>query len=384
MAGLGDLPDLALIQIFSSLELPELVTNVALINKRFYQIVHQNSTLWRHFSTDHQLELSIKDLRRILKHSSAFLEFLIPWATLHFSSADIDLLFIDKFRNAKRLYWLDLTECRLSTLCFLPFLTNIEILNLSGCRNLKIMLSRGKVLVKLALKKSSVNLTAADETTSESRRFKIQGKEIEEQLPTNSEQIPSSAAIESASDKVLAEKDSFEASLGKDDETLSATTIDINNNRFFGDNDECSDASAGYEDDVQDPDWRAQDSQSSDTDDQNMDDIEIDHEEVIDTVASESNCSKRKQQVKDHFMKEIQKRKRMRGEQYLGVMKNKDSGMKSYCIERAGRLLCLRNCGRKCHRTSNTRQCPRVEDDDRIQIFEKFWKNMDWKEKRLK
>ncbi|KAL4224190.1 hypothetical protein ACF0H5_017643 [Mactra antiquata] len=137
------------------------------------------------------------------------------------------------------------------------------------------MLSRGKVLVNLALKKSSVNSTAADETTSESRKFIIQGKEIEEQLPTKLKQVPSSAAIESASD--------------------NATTIDINNNKFLVDSDESSDASAGYDDDVQDLDWRAQDSQSSDTDDQNMDDIEIDHEEVIDTVASESNCSKRKQ-----------------------------------------------------------------------------------------
>lgn len=45
-------------------------------------------------------------------------------------------MFVNELCNAKRLYWLDLTECRLSTLCFLPSLTNIEILNLSECRNL--------------------------------------------------------------------------------------------------------------------------------------------------------------------------------------------------------------------------------------------------------
>jgi hypothetical protein len=136
MAGLGELPDIVLVEIFRSLDLLELVKNIALTNKRFHHIVHQNSSLWRHISADHQLELSLTDLRRILKHSVAFLEFLIPCATLHFSSADIDFIFVNELCNARCLYWLDLTECRLSTLCFLPFLTNIEILNLSECKNL--------------------------------------------------------------------------------------------------------------------------------------------------------------------------------------------------------------------------------------------------------
>lgn len=136
MVKLSDLPDLVLVTIFRELDLQELLTNVAFTNKRFHQIVHGNSTLWRHFSMEHQLEVSIIDLRSILKHSVAFLKFCIPCATLHFSSADIDFLLVKELCNAKSLYWLDLTSCRLSTLCFLPFLSNIEILNLSECGNL--------------------------------------------------------------------------------------------------------------------------------------------------------------------------------------------------------------------------------------------------------
>ena len=50
---------------------------------------------------------------------------------------------------------------------------------------------------------------------------------------------------------------------------------------------------------------------------------------MIDITATESKSSKRKQVVKGHFMKEVQKQKRMKGEQYVGVLKSKVSGVKS-------------------------------------------------------
>ena len=134
--GLCGLPDVVLIQIFGLLDLQELLKTIAPVNRRFHHIVHSSSILWRHFSSDSPLDLSITDLSQILKHSVAFIEFLIPCAQLNCSSADIDLLFVQELRKARSLYWLDLTECRLSTLCFLPFLINVEILNLSDCKNL--------------------------------------------------------------------------------------------------------------------------------------------------------------------------------------------------------------------------------------------------------
>ena len=43
---------------------------------------------------------------------------------------------MNEFCRAKELYWLDLTNCKISTLCFLKCLPNIQILNVSGCNNL--------------------------------------------------------------------------------------------------------------------------------------------------------------------------------------------------------------------------------------------------------
>lgn len=133
---LVDLPELVLVAIFKEIDVQDLILNVAVTNKKFYDIVQNNSVLWRHFSIDHEIELSLKDLQNILKHSVAFTEFLIPCATLHFDSCNIDFLLVTELCKAKRLCWLDLTGCRLSTLCFIPFLQKIEILNLSECSNL--------------------------------------------------------------------------------------------------------------------------------------------------------------------------------------------------------------------------------------------------------
>ena len=48
----------------------------------------------------------------------------------------IDFLFITELSNAKSLTLLDITDCPVSTLCFLKFLPNLEILNVSDCKNL--------------------------------------------------------------------------------------------------------------------------------------------------------------------------------------------------------------------------------------------------------
>ena len=37
----------------------------------------------------------------------------------------------------------------------------------------------------------------------------------------------------------------------------------------------------------------------------------------------------------------------------------------------------------KFTKTRKTRQCPNLDDEHRTMIFDKFWKNMDWKQKKL-
>lgn len=61
---------------------------------------------------------------------------MIPAATIQCTAPQIDWSFTLHLPNARHLYWVDLTDCNVSTICFLKFLPDLEILNLSGCRKL--------------------------------------------------------------------------------------------------------------------------------------------------------------------------------------------------------------------------------------------------------
>ena len=73
-------------------------------------------------------------------------------------------------------------------------------------------------------------------------------------------------------------------------------------------------------------------------------------------------------------------RKRMSGENYTGVKKN-EQGVKTYCSERIGRFFCPPNCGKKCEKSKDTK-CKLLSEEDRANVFERFWKNVTWAEKR--
>ncbi|KAJ8319296.1 hypothetical protein KUTeg_004387 [Tegillarca granosa] len=135
---LEKLPEVIIVNIFKYIQLTDLLQNVSKTCKTFYNIIRQNSVLWKHFYFEefNVVELSESQLQSILTHSVQFREFLIPETELKLEVPTIDLLFTNHFCNSKFLYWLDLTYCRLSTLGFLKCLTNLEILNLSNCVNL--------------------------------------------------------------------------------------------------------------------------------------------------------------------------------------------------------------------------------------------------------
>ena len=132
----SSLPELVLVKIFAHIELQDLILNVSRTCKRFYMVVDGNSVLWRHFSVDCAVEAEEGHLSKILRHSISFLEFLIPYASLNVSVSAIDFHLTTGLCNAKQLYWLDLSGCKLSTLSFLQFMPNVEILNVSECTNL--------------------------------------------------------------------------------------------------------------------------------------------------------------------------------------------------------------------------------------------------------
>lgn len=133
---LTSLPDLVLLKILSLIRIQDLLQSVSRTCKKLHDIIENYSRLWRHFSPDHCDLVTKEQLMRILNHSVGFYEFVIPYCSYVCCPPDVDFLFTTGLCNAKLLYWLDITGCEVSTLCFLNFLPNIEILNLSECKNL--------------------------------------------------------------------------------------------------------------------------------------------------------------------------------------------------------------------------------------------------------
>lgn len=130
------LPDLVLVQILAFFPIQDLLQSVATTCKRLHSIIECNSVLWSDFAP-YCFSLATKEhLQRICSHSLALTRFVIPYGSFDCSPPDIDFIFSTSLCNAKSLCWLDVTNCKLSTLCFLNFLPNLEILNVSDCRNL--------------------------------------------------------------------------------------------------------------------------------------------------------------------------------------------------------------------------------------------------------
>lgn len=133
---LTSLPDLVLVKILSYISIADLLQTVARTCRHLNAIIECNSRLWSSFAPDHFSLVTKEQLHRILRHSVALTEFVVPYGSYACLAPDIDFLFITELTNAKSLTWLDITDCPVSTLCFLKFLPNVEILNVSDCKNL--------------------------------------------------------------------------------------------------------------------------------------------------------------------------------------------------------------------------------------------------------
>ena len=133
---LCDLPDIVLLKILKYLDLQELLTHVCKTNKRLNDIVYGHSVLWRRFLFDIPVEFEKHHLQSVMKHAVGFQQFLIPFATIKCTTPELDYILTASLPKARRLYWIDLSQCRLSTLCFLQGMPQLKILNLSECQNL--------------------------------------------------------------------------------------------------------------------------------------------------------------------------------------------------------------------------------------------------------
>ena len=131
-----ELPDHILVLILRNIPLEVLLQNVTVTCKRLHHIVEEVSLLWEDFEFDFPISISENNLPHIFRHSSGFRQFVIPGTTYNCFSPSIDLHFTLGFVRSSSLYSLDISGSPVSTLCFLSYLPNIEILNVSDCTNL--------------------------------------------------------------------------------------------------------------------------------------------------------------------------------------------------------------------------------------------------------
>ena len=132
---LCDLPVLVLIHMLKFVSLQELLPNIYNISKLVHTLINETSLFWNNIEFDFPLMLHREHLEHVLHHSIGIHIFNIPYSTLHVSSHELDFLFTTQLSRAN-LYSLDITGCRLSTLCFLKSFKHLKKLNISKCLNL--------------------------------------------------------------------------------------------------------------------------------------------------------------------------------------------------------------------------------------------------------
>lgn len=134
---LEDLPDFVIVKILNFIDLTDLIITANRVCKRFYYLIKNSSILWREIDFHHPVSISNKDqLHYLLNHARKFQTFLLGFHSLDIELADIDFAFVEKISKAVSLHWLDISGCKISTLCYLKNLTNLKIVNLSECKNL--------------------------------------------------------------------------------------------------------------------------------------------------------------------------------------------------------------------------------------------------------
>ena len=119
-----------------------------------------------------------------------------------------------------------------------------------------------------------------------------------------------------------------------------------------------------------------------DADEQNIVEGEFDHEEVVGVFEDDKDQLRKSIESSTNITKLKNKRLRMTGLQYKGVKKD-ESGQKHYSENRNERILSESNCSRKCEKKVGGRRCSDINQATRESIFKLFWRNMDWKQKKV-
>jgi hypothetical protein len=155
-----------------------------------------------------------------------------------------------------------------------------------------------------------------------------------------------------------------------------------------------------FDDSMKDPDWIPEQDVNNNNNNQNLiernnletdesRDNQNDAERVLgedrnngidENENAEETVPVRKRKKKEEWCKNVNKRLRMEGKQYKGVSKNEE-GAKTYCVDRNERIVSPRGCSKTCNK-SKKRKCLLFTDNERKEIFNRFW-TMTWDEKRV-
>ena len=135
---LVSLPDVVLVNVLSYIQLQDLLTIVNRTCKKLNHLIKTRSFLWRNFDFDWDLHLKYDVICEILSHSARFVKLYLPRDNfINCPAPDIDYLFLTRFLPAKNLYLISMIDNPVSTLSFLKYTPNVQIVDFSGCHNLR-------------------------------------------------------------------------------------------------------------------------------------------------------------------------------------------------------------------------------------------------------
>jgi len=80
------------------------------------------------------------------------------------------------------------------------------------------------------------------------------------------------------------------------------------------------------------------------------------------------------------FKRKVNQKLRMKGEPYLGYSRSKRNQV-LHNVDRVGKNI-QPGCSSKVCKKSQKRKCNEITEVDRLRIFNNFWKNLNWGEKK--
>lgn len=105
-----------------------------------------------------------------------------------------------------------------------------------------------------------------------------------------------------------------------------------------------------------------------------------DNEEQEGELSAPSSQKRNRSSLTEIWEKNLTKKLRMKGKEYKGYKRNRE-GVVSKGIPRPARKMTA-TCSSNACKKMKTRHCDKFSEDERKNIFTKFWDNLNWDEKK--